>query len=71
MPQRGWAEQFARAYQAQPAESRKPVLAVLGFGDSAKDSRIVLEAQGIPVYDYPESAALVMENLVRYSMHRK
>jgi acetate---CoA ligase (ADP-forming) len=71
LPQRGWAEQLARAYQAQSADSKKPLLAVLGFGDSAAQSREVLEAQGIPVYEYPESAARVMENLVRYCKHRK
>lgn len=71
LPQRGWAEQVARAYHSQPPQEKKPVLAVVGFGDSASQSREVLEREGIPVFDFPETAARVMENLARYCLYRK
>jgi acetyltransferase len=71
LPQRGWAEQLARAYNAQSSNEKKPVLAVLGFGDSASQSREVLEKAGIPTFEFPETAARIMENLARYCLHRK
>lgn len=71
LPQRDWAEELAKAYNSQPVERKKPVVAVIGFGDSAMESKRVLEEKGIPTFDFPESAVQVMDNLVKYYTYRK
>ncbi len=71
LPPRGWAEQLARAYHSQSASIKKPVVAVIGFGSSAAESKTVLEEEGIPTFDFPEHAAGVMKNLTKYALYQE
>ena len=71
LPQREWAIELAKAYNSQPEDRKKPVIAVLGFGDSAMESKKALEENGIPAYDFPEIAVRVMDNMVKYYLYRE
>ncbi|MGC8558928.1 MAG: hypothetical protein ACP5NC_08095, partial [Nitrososphaeria archaeon] len=71
LPQKEWANELAKAYNSQPEDKKKPVIAVTGFGDSAIESKQVLEENGIPVYDFPEEAIKAMENLVKYQKYKE
>jgi len=64
------ARNIVAAYQSFPEAERKPVLSVLLYGYSVARGRKVMEAAGMPTLDYPDTAAQVMANMIRYSQYR-
>lgn len=64
------ARNIIDAYQSFPEEERKPVLSVIGFGYSVPHLRRTLEEAGMPTIEYPDIAAKVMINMVRYSQYK-
>ena len=68
-------EQLAAAllegYNSVPVEQRKPLLSVLMAGNAVAKCRLLLEEQGLPTFEFPDDAARVMVNMVRYSAYRQ
>ncbi|MBZ5699092.1 MAG: acetate--CoA ligase family protein [Acidobacteriia bacterium] len=64
------AKNIVEAYQSFPQEERKPVISVIGFGYSVPKLRKTMEEAGMPTIEYPDIAAKVMINMVRYSQYK-
>lgn len=62
-------EALIRGYQS--VENKKPVLSVLLSGADVSKSRTILEAAGLPTFEYPDDAAVVMSNLIKYADFRR
>jgi acetyltransferase len=58
-------------YQSVPAEKRKPLLSVMLAGHSVAACRRMMEREGLPTFEYPDDAARVMINMVRYGAYRR
>jgi acetyltransferase len=65
------AAAILEGYHSTPIEKRKPLLAVLLAGNAVARCRTLLECGGVPTFEYPDDAARVMINLVRYSLYRQ
>jgi len=64
------AKNIIEAYQSFPEEERKPVVSSIGFGYSVPTLRRTLEDAGMPTTEYPDIAAKVMINMVRYGQYK-
>jgi len=64
------ADNIVAAWQSFPREDRKPVLSVIGFGYSVPRLRKIMEEAGMPTIEYPDIAAKVMINMVRYNQYK-
>jgi acyl-CoA synthetase (NDP forming) len=64
------AEAILEGYRSVPVEKRKPLLSVMMAGNAVRKCRQLLEAGGLPTFEYPDDAARVMINLVRYNSYR-
>jgi acyl-CoA synthetase (NDP forming) len=64
------ARQVADAWRAQ-TEPLKPLLNVVTFGDMARDVKGALENLGLPVMEFPDTAARDAANLARYAEFRR
>lgn len=58
------------AYTSFPENERKPLLSVFLSGTAVKTLRCLLEESNLPTFEYPDTAARVMVNLVRYYWYR-
>ncbi|MDR3592021.1 MAG: CoA-binding protein [Negativicutes bacterium] len=65
------AAAMIEGYYSVPAEKRKPLLSVMLAGNAVAKCRVLLESEGLPTFEYPDDAAKVMVNMVRYSMYRQ
>jgi acetyltransferase len=65
------AEAILEGYRSVPVEKRKPLLSVMLAGNAVRKCRLLLEAGGLPTFEYPDDAARVMINLVKYSSYRQ
>jgi acetyltransferase len=65
------AAAILEGYRSAPVEKRKPLLAVMLAGNAVAQCRTLLECGGVPTFEYPDDAARVMINLVRYSAYRR
>lgn len=65
------AESILEAYRDQAEDRRKPVLAVLTFGDAALRARTVLERGGLCTFEFPEEAVQVLARMVEYAEARR
>ncbi|ATW27437.1 acetate--CoA ligase family protein [Candidatus Formimonas warabiya] len=64
------ANKIVSAYQSFPEAERKTLLSVFVNGFSAADCRKILEKNSMPTLEYPDTAAKVMTNMIRYSQYR-
>jgi len=64
------AKNIVAAYQSFPEEERKPVLSVLLYGSTVAKGRRIMEDADMPTLEYPDTAAQVMANMIRYSQYR-
>ena len=64
------ARNIIAGYQSFPSAERKPLLCVFGYGYTVSKCRKILEEAGIPTLEYPDIAAKVMINMVRYSQYK-
>lgn len=62
----GLAQAIIEVYNSVPADKRKPLLSVLLAGSAVSTCRRILEENGLPTFEYPDDAAHVMVNMVRY-----
>ena len=60
-----------RAYNSVAEADRKPLLTVMLSGSDVKVSRKLLEAANLPTFEYPDDAAVVMSDLVKYAAYRQ
>jgi len=60
-------ESILKGYNSFPEEERKPLLCVLTFGSNVAGLRLLFERGGIPTMEFPDVAAVVMANMIRYS----
>ena len=67
--ERKMCEALIRGYQS--VDNKKPVLSVLLSGADVSKSRTILEAAGLPTFEYPDDAAVVMSNLIKYADFRR
>jgi acyl-CoA synthetase (NDP forming) len=58
-------------YRSVPIEKRKPLLSVMLAGNAVARCRTILEEEGLPTFEYPDDAARVMLNMVRYGSYRQ
>jgi len=65
------AAAIIEGYNSVPEEKKKPLLSVLLAGNAVATCRSLLEEAGLPTFEYPDDAARVMVNLVRYSQYRQ
>ncbi len=65
------AAALIEGYQSVPAEKRKPLLSVLMAGNAVSKCRTLMEEAGLPTFEYPDDAARVMVNMVRYAAYRQ
>lgn len=65
------AEAILEAYNSVPPEKKKPLFSVLLAGNAVAKCRTILEGEGLPTFEYPDDAARVMVNMVRYSAYRQ
>lgn len=65
------AAALLRGYNSVPIDKRKPLLSVFLAGNDVALCRRILESEGLPTFEYPDDAAKVMVNLVRYSSYRQ
>jgi acetyltransferase len=65
------AAAILEGYRSVSVEKRKPLLAVMLAGNAVAQCRTLLECGGVPTFEYPDDAARVMINLVRYSAYRR
>ncbi|MBS7526177.1 CoA-binding protein [Fusibacter paucivorans] len=65
------AKAIEEGYNAVPEEKRKPLFSVLMAGNAVGDCRVMLEEKGFPTFEYPDEAARVMINMIRYSNYLK
>jgi acyl-CoA synthetase (NDP forming) len=64
------AKNIIAAYNSFPKEERKPVLSVFGYGYTVGKLRRIMEDSGMPTLEYPDIAAKVMVNMIRYSQYK-
>jgi len=64
------AKNIVATYNSFPKEERKPLLSVFLFGPTVVKCRKIMEEAGMPTLEYPDTAAKVMVNMVRYSKYR-
>lgn len=60
------AQAIVAGYNSVPATKRKPLLSVLMAGNAVSKCRTILEENDLPTFEYPDDAARVMINMVRY-----
>lgn len=65
------ANAILAGYHSVPEEKKKPFFACLMAGNSVKKARCMLEEGGVPTFEFPDAAAKVMANMVRYSRYRQ
>lgn len=63
-------ESILKGYNSFPEEERKPLLCVFTFGSYVAGLRRLFERGGIPTMEFPDVAASVMANMIRYSEWR-
>jgi acyl-CoA synthetase (NDP forming) len=61
------AAAILEGYHSAPVETRKPLLSVLLAGSAVDKCRLLLEEGGVPTFEFPDEAAKVMVNMVRYA----
>lgn len=65
------AAAILEGYHSVPAEKRKPLLSVMLAGNAVARCRTILEGEGLPTFEFPDDAAKVMVNMVKYSAYRR
>lgn len=65
------AAALLEGYNSVPKERRKPLLSVMLAGNAVARCRTLLEEAGLPTFEFPDDAARVMLNMVRYSAYRR
>lgn len=65
------AAEILAGYNSVPPKKKKPLLTVMLAGNAVSKCRTILEENGLPTFEYPDDAAKVMVNLVRYSCYRR
>jgi acyl-CoA synthetase (NDP forming) len=70
MDEEALANNIIAAWSSFPREERKPVISVIGFGYAVPKLRTMMEEAGMPTIEYPDVAARVMANMVRYSQYK-
>jgi len=70
MDEEALANNIIAAWSSFPREERKPVISVIGFGYAVPRLRQMMEEAGMPTIEYPDVAARVMINMVRYSQYK-
>jgi len=70
MDEEALANNIIAAWSSFPREERKPVISVIGFGYAVPRLRNMMEEAGMPTIEYPDVAARVMINMVRYSQYK-
>ncbi len=65
------AEAILEGYNSVPKEKKKPLLSVMLAGNAVSKCRTMLEEEGLPTFEYPDDAARVMKNMVRYSLFKQ
>jgi len=65
------AAAILEGYNSVPAEKKKPLLSVMLAGNAVAKCRTILESEGLPTFEFPDDAARVMVNMVRYSAYRQ
>ncbi|HWR09469.1 acetate--CoA ligase family protein [Sporomusa sp.] len=58
-------------YNSVPEGKKKPLLSVMLAGNAVAKCRKILEEEGLPTFEFPDDAARVMVNMVRYSAYRQ
>ena len=64
------ADAIISAYRSFPEGARKPLLSVMLSGTAVSACRSLFEAADLPTFEYPDDAARVMANMIRYSQYR-
>ncbi|SDE05246.1 acetate--CoA ligase family protein [Sporomusa acidovorans] len=67
----GLAEAILEGYNSVPQAKKKPLLSVMLAGNAVAKCRTILEENGLPTFEYPDDAARVMVNMIRYSAYRR
>jgi acetyltransferase len=62
---------IAAGYNSVPDKKKKPLLSVMLAGNAVAKCRTLLEEQGLPTFEFPDDAARVMVNMVRYGNFRQ
>lgn len=70
MEEEALATAMIEGYHSVPLEKRKPLLSVMLAGQAVATCRTMMESAGLPTFEYPDDAARVMINMVRYSAYR-
>jgi len=70
MDEEALANNIIAAWSSFPSEERKPMISVIGFGYAVPRLRNMMEEAGMPTIEYPDVAARVMINMVRYSQYK-
>jgi acyl-CoA synthetase (NDP forming) len=65
------AAAIAAGYNSVPDKKKKPLLSVMLAGNAVAKCRTLLEEQGLPTFEFPDDAARVMVNMVRYGNFRQ
>ncbi len=65
------AAAILEGYNSVPADKKKPLLSVMLAGNAVAQCRTILEGNGLPTFEFPDDAARVMVNMVRYSAYRQ
>lgn len=65
------ADALIAGYNSVPPEKKKPLLSVLTAGNAVAKCRTLMESAGLPTFEYPDDAARVMINMVKYSAYRQ
>ncbi len=65
------AAAIVKGYNSVPDEKKKPLLSVMLAGNAVARCRTLLEEQGLPTFEFPDDAARVMVNMVRYGEYRR
>ncbi len=69
--EKSMSDAIIRAYNSVPEHKKKPLLPVLISGSAVNTSRKLLEAAGLPTFEYPDDAAAVMSDMVKYAEYRR
>jgi acetyltransferase len=65
------AAAIIEGYNSVPEEKKKPLLSVMLAGNAVAKCRQLLESAGLPTFEFPDDAARVMVNMIRYSEYRR
>lgn len=60
------AKAIIEGYNSVSTEKKKPLLSVLMAGNAVSKCRTILEENNLPTFEYPDDAARVMVNMIRY-----